>query len=572
MIRLPARPRLLIWSALALAVLALTLLRSAGLRDYSTWIIDEERIVTTALGFLGGDLNPRWFNYHTLPMYILAAWYTAQYAVYSVLGLVASKTEFVAFLYGADAHVYVSAKLCFSLAYSLGCLVLALMAHRRTGSLAVAALCLLLPVLLPDGQAAAVQVRNDTFVFLFLALTAYFACFAQPRPRNAYLAVACAAAAFASKIPAIVLLPVLTAWLALQAWRGRLAWRHVALALALFPLFVFLFMPYMVLDFEAYRPTIERAAGRASGTLLHVGKDYHSGLTEKLSSLLAATLKQVGAPVLVGALGTALYGAWRDRRLLFAFLFGLAYVTAFATSVTLDDYWLRPVFPLFVCLALLLPWLLVADPAVGGRLPAPWRAPGVALLAGLLLTAPLWHGARPFLRSVAAQPPDTRVVAARWIEDNLPAGAPVVLEGWLPHYLPRLFTPDPATELAVQNYLIPTVTANRTLMEAFAWYMWGAVGVTKPFRVRVLSQTVQTGYDPRALRLNAGDYVVISELIYKRFYQENLARQAPQLTANARRFYAMVRAQEPVREFAGQGPRIEIYRMRQGWWGAPPPR
>jgi len=569
------------WGALALIVVLITLVRSAEVFGYSTWIIDEERIVTTALGFLDFDLDPRWFNYHTLPMYILGAWFMVQYGIYLLLGLVGSKTEFVALLYSNDAHVYISAKLCFSLVYGLGCLVLALIVLRRTGSRLGAVLCLLLPLLLVDGQAAGVQVRTDTFVFLFLALTVYFACFAEPRPRNAYLAMAACAAAFASKFPAIVLLPVLLTLLALHAWRGHYRWWHVVLAGALFPLFVVLFMPYMVLDWEAYRPTLERVASRASGSMLHVGKAYHFGLMDKLSHLLGVIRIQIGVPTIIGMVLCGLYGAWRDRRLLFAVLFVLAYVVAFSTSTTLDGYWMRPAYPFAIALTILgllvalrdervlrfLPQALVNESQSGNR---PWR--GLLLASvGAVLCFSLWGGARGVANGFRDKPEDTRVIASAWIAEHLPAGASVVLEGFLPHYLPHVFSHNPKTELGGQNYLMAPVTGNQQLMNAFYFYMQQAAGSAKRFNVRLMSENMRTGYDPRAVAFRAGEYVVISSAIYRRFDQPNLQRQSPQLAHNAQVFYRFVRSQQPVKIFEGRGPTIEIYRMRGGPNATPQP-
>jgi len=71
----------------AIAVLATAVLRAGSALHYSTWAMDEHFIVPFAVGFLGGDLNPHWFGYHTLPMYILAVCYHLEYLAFLLSGL-----------------------------------------------------------------------------------------------------------------------------------------------------------------------------------------------------------------------------------------------------------------------------------------------------------------------------------------------------------------------------------------------------------------------------------------------------------------------------------------------------
>jgi len=574
------------WAVALLVVLgvaAVTLLRSASLRGYSNWAMDEQFIVPIAAGFIGFDLNPRWFNYHPLPMYLLGAVYLVLYGVARIFGWVADKPAFVSLLFDHHGVFYVPAKLLGGFAYTAGCAVLGWSVWTRARSVTGAVLVFAAPLLLADGIASATQIRNDSFVFLFLALTVHFACFAEKRPAHALAAVACCAAAFACKVPAVVCVPVLFAKLAWDAHRGAFAFRQVAWCALLFPAAVFLFMPYAFLDFAAYLPTLRGVAARVSGDLVKLGSAAYTTPGARLGNLAGALYHQAGTVPLAGTVLYAVYALRVDRDLLFPLLFPLAYTTAFVTSSLFDTYWLRPVYPFLFLFPVLLALDVAARRGAAPRPSAvapPWVAawpgrrvepsgPGRlgAALAGVLAlayAATLAPNAPAFAEAVRRPPEDARVAAARWIGVHLPAGSRVVLEGSLPHYWPPVFSPVGPVALGVLGYGHPFVTGNRLLMEGFAVYMRRAVATEKPFRVVPMAGNGAIGYDMTRMRLAPGDYVVLTEGSYGRFDRSSARAQAPALVANAQAFLAFIRSQEPVRTFTGSGPTIQIYRMREG--------
>lgn len=569
-----ARRRLAL-AGIVLAVAAIALVRSAALLGYSNWIIDEHFIVAIALGFIGGDLNPHWFNYHPLPMYLLGVVYFVMYLGARLFGLVHSRPEFVALLFGHDAVFYVPAKLLGSFVYTAGAGVLALAAWRRTGSAAAAALAFAAPLLTADGITTGYNVRNDSFVFLFAALTVYFACFARKGPAAALAAVICCAAAFASKVPAIVLAPVLFAQLAYDARRGHLRWRDVGYGALLFPVAAFLFNPFALLDFSGYLPSLHRVSARIGGELGKVGVPTYADTAARLANLGRAMLEQCGPVAVAGSVLYAAWGAVRDRALLFPPLFALAYVTAFITSRLFDVYWLRPVYPFL----LLFPILLVAEVASLPWVADRWRGvagrfgPQGALLTVLVLgyAVPLGANLPMAVEAMVPPPEDTRVTAARWIGQHLPAGSRVVLEGCLPHYWPRVFSPRPEITLAVLQYSYPWVLKKAALVEGFRFWFARALRTERPFEVIPMLSNEGIGYDMAEMRLPAGAYVLLSEYCYRRYYGAEVAASQPQLAHAAQAFFAFVRAQEPVRTFTGNGPTLEIYRMREGLNMAPEP-
>jgi len=190
-------------------VLTVSVLRAWSIFNYSTWSIDEEQIVIRALGFLNYDFNPRWFGYHTLPMYILSAVYFVAYYFFLLSGQVVSNIDFASSIFSNDAFFFISGRIVFSTAHTLGCFVLAFIIRKKFKSTAGAGIFLILVFFLSDSFYASNICRVDTFVFLFLTLTIYFSCFTENNRIHLILSIIFCTAAFASKLPAIVFFPIL---------------------------------------------------------------------------------------------------------------------------------------------------------------------------------------------------------------------------------------------------------------------------------------------------------------------------------------------------------------------------
>ena len=62
-----------------LVILVISAVRAWSIFNYSIWNVDEEQIVIHAPGFLDYNFNPGWFEYHTLPMYVLSGHYFSIY-------------------------------------------------------------------------------------------------------------------------------------------------------------------------------------------------------------------------------------------------------------------------------------------------------------------------------------------------------------------------------------------------------------------------------------------------------------------------------------------------------------
>jgi hypothetical protein len=116
--------------------------------------------------------------------------------------------------------------------------------------------------------------------------------------------------------------------------------------------------------------------------------------------------------------------------------------------------------------------------------------------------------------------------------------------------------------LWVFSYGHSEVVKNDALMAAFRHYLAHAAGTEKPFDVRLTFENdANGGAVPRAT-MGVGDYVVISSAYYARFYRPDAVARHPRQTRAMQAFYAFLRTQEPVAHFAGNGPTIDVYRLR----------
>jgi len=571
------RQRILHTVLITLALLAVTVLRCQALAGFGTYVNDEQDIVGIAAGFLDFNFNPGWFNYHTLPMYLLSGIYFLMYGVGAVLGVFHSRAEFLSLLFSHEAVFYVPARLLFGFAYVLGAFVLARIVWHAARARAEAVLLFGLLMLLPDGIRAAGEVRVDTFVFLFFALTLHFACFAETRLRNAVLAVVCCAAAVASKIPAVLFVPVLFAKLAWDAKGGAYRWGQVLALGALLPLCVVAFMPYAALDFDAYRPVLEKTAARAGGEVSHLGKTEHAGVAAKVAALVTTAAQGSGWVSVLGAAGVAVYAAWCARALLFPALFVLVFLAGFSTSRTLDAYWLRPAYPVLLFLTVLgalhtgrrlagQAWL---RKALASRAPAldPEHA-ARGLLGGVLavlLLVPFGANLPASFAAFGDGGRDSRISAAGWIRHHLPARSFVLLEGHDLHYLPVVPTRDPQLLLANHGYWVDLL--DRPLVAAaFSRYQKALLADGPAYRVGVLL-TLRRDMDLDRMIFDKGWYIVSTSSFYGRFSQPELRRRNPELATRADRFYGFIRSQELVARFDDGGPVIEIHRFRENWIG-----
>ncbi len=551
-----------------------TLLRSGDALNYTHWKIDEHFIIPFSVGFLGGDLNPKWFGYGTFPMYVLSALYFIILQVYLALGLVASKLEFASLIFKDDAVFYVSARLLFSLAHTIGIYVLAYIIYYRYRSLFGAIVFFCGAILIPDSVIAANWTRVDSFLFLFLCLTIYFSCFAEKGKISFFISILACSAAIASKLPALTMLPVLFLKISYDVFRGHYPKRYLFYAIALPPLLVICFMPYIVLDFDRYKLFL--ASGGTQG--IKVAAIFSADLLDNLQSIYNLIVENTGLLSVIGFVVAILWGALKDRRLFFVMLFALGFIVAFSTSTLVRGYWLRPIYPLFLFATVVIGvgltswlgravWINRFTVNEQGRLrhASALKYIPLILLAGYY-TFTLENSAYSYYQGLTDQREDTRVLASDWIQENIPANSTVALDVFLGNYLPNVFSSNVATTVILIGYEpILRIGRNTFLIEALQMYMHNSEvrAKNKPLQVSLIFAKSQ-GF--HRVAIPTPSFIVTTSSNYKRFYTQRALINPPQQTRRAREFYDYIHSQELVKRFSGRGPDISIYRFAE----APP--
>jgi hypothetical protein len=410
--------------ALAGVLLAALALRLWGIRHGLpfSYNIDEERhFVPVAVRFFRDGLNPGYFlnppGYSELLYVLYAAWFRGRAAVEHAYATDPSELLLIA---------RVAVALLGVLAVWLLHLAGARFFDRRVGLLAAAlGAVAFLPVFyghlaLNDVPATA----PATLALLGAALA-----LRGGGTRAALLGGIGAGLAAGTKYTAgIVLLPLLTAIaVSARGQREPLARTLLAPAAAACGAALAGFLvanPYALLDFDAFRAGVARQRTLASGEeLAKLGLTQSNGVVYYLWSLTWG----LGWIPALAALAGAVRLLLRDRLLALVLLPApLLYVLFMGLQERYFGRWLLPILPIVILLAAYGGMALVR--ALAGRAPR-LAAPATALVAVALLAQGLVHSLH--VDRVLARA-DTRNSARAWLLANVPAGATVVIEPFVP--------------------------------------------------------------------------------------------------------------------------------------------
>lgn len=396
------------WVLLALVFLLAAGLRLAGI-GYglpAVFNADEPHHVNVAVSFGRGSLNPGVFKYPTLWMYALFAEYGVYFLLWSGFGLARTAQDFGSLFVWHPGGFYLLARLLSVLFSLLGVFFAARAADRLFGGKAglwAAALLAVSPTLVVSAHAA----KPDSMMFCLAALAWLFAArfFQDGESRDLLLCGACAGLAASTQYtaaPLLLLIPA-AAWARrLQGGPGPLLPAAYALLAALAAFFAG--SPFILLDWRSFlRDALDQRGVVGSGS--------PAGLVVLRNALTFAGHWLVGGLLLAGG---ALLLLRKDRaRAALLLAAPAAFLVLLALSQ--EGAWQRYQLAVFPAYAAAAAFLVERTPA---------SRPAALLLVVLLLPGAVssWAFGRELLL------PDTRTLAARWLEANLPEGARVLTD------------------------------------------------------------------------------------------------------------------------------------------------
>lgn len=440
--------------------LAAILAVAAGLRAWglgfglpAVYNPDEVAIMSRALAFATGDLNPHNFLYPTFFFYVLFAWVGASFVPAWLAGVAASPAEFQAQFFADPTWVYLAGRwlgVTCGVASVAATWALARRVFGRDAGLAAALLLAVAPIAVRDAH----YVKHDVPVTLAVVLAVIAIARLLPAGRSATaamaathwkplaLAGAACGVAFSTHYYSVFLaLPLAFAvWLARGARGPAAVARALAIAGITAAVVFFLLSPFLLPEWRtALRDIIanrqivvDRAAAIEGSRWLPSAGEY----------LVMLWREGTGWPAIVLALAGLAVSArhdWRTAVLLLAF--PVAFLLFISNTVAASRY-LNPVLPFVAVFAgAAIAWLARGD---DGRRERRWRvgSEGRTPAMSVLVTSQGRASVAAFVAVVAAAPgaihsartghfftqDDTRTLAQRFIESHAAPGTTVLLQ------------------------------------------------------------------------------------------------------------------------------------------------
>ncbi|OGA01790.1 MAG: hypothetical protein A3I00_05480 [Betaproteobacteria bacterium RIFCSPLOWO2_02_FULL_64_12] len=382
---------------------------------------DEQPVVHHAVGFGSGDLNPHFFVYPSLFMYLTAVVYGGYFLVGRALGTFPSLTAFKVQFFVDESPFFLLARLevvAFALLTLIVLFNLARSAYGTASALLATLLLAISPVHVLDSHVATTDVPMTFFV-----VAAWYSLdrlTTSDRWGDLVLASTAIGLGAATKyIPIVLLGSLLVArWSVAARVSGRLAllhallldrklWAGAAISVAVFAIA----SPYNLLDFS----------NAWSDIRVYILQSQSPA--EQNRAVLARMLRDHGVPwLIVMGIGAAVLLRQHRPRDLVGVTFGALFVALMVARGYYAARYFSYLAPMMAVLAAIgLAWL-------GGRWAAGPRRWVAAACLALVLVFPLVATAATLTRLSNSS---TRQLAREWIHANLPADTAIVVDPYL---------------------------------------------------------------------------------------------------------------------------------------------
>jgi len=419
-----------LWLLLVIALAAAVRLWGLGWGLPHSYHPDEGSIIFRAMIFGTGDLNPHWFRWPTLPMYLMFGIYGALYVAGRLLGQFGSTQDFLR-LYISDPTVFWYLGRLVSAAAGVLTVLMCYLIGKKLFSRAVGLLAALFLGLCYLHVRDSHYATPDVLLALFMVLSFWFCIrIVEDGTWKSYvLAAAFAGVAVSTKYVGGFMMCV-TIFL-VHMKRGAtdkklLDWKfHRFLVLAgivAFAAFV-VGTPYSILDWHRFSGDVLGQATMVSGETAAGGQEltlgsYAGGLKRIFFENL---MNGMGVPLFIlFVLGMAFSLRVRERGHYLLWTYWLPYFIAFSLMTIRRATYFTPLLP--VC-ALFAGWVVV-------HLAASRRGRIAAVIATVLAVSYSAYQVVSF--DSLLHVPDTRTMAKHWFEENTPDGTAIALEQYGP--------------------------------------------------------------------------------------------------------------------------------------------
>lgn len=404
-------------------VLIAASLRLLGIQQGLPYVLypDEAVLVNHAMAFGTGDLNPHYFIYPSLYMYVLFLIYGVGYVAGHALGIFSSTEDFARLLFTNATPFYLSGRLIAASCGTITVGLVFLLAQRcystRVGLAAAAFLAV-------SEQHVSFShfVKTHAVAGMFVALT-FMAAVSIYREgsRKSYLLAGLCSGLGISTIYHVVFVNVSIVVAHVLRWREKrkdapasLAHPWLFASLALSVIAFFAGTPYALLDWRNF-----------SGDLQSTGRVFLSGGFWERDTLfpLTSLVRTMGTPIGAIALAGLAYALLLRRRpsdLLLGSqpLFLALFLMLFRAK---EPHHMLIAFPALAILGASLVVDIVERVFATDR----WRGFATGVVVSGLIAAP---AVKSFQQSYELSLPDTRIAAKAWVEDNLPSGSRIVMD------------------------------------------------------------------------------------------------------------------------------------------------
>ncbi len=476
---------------------------------------DEPRYVAIIQGiFKTGDLNPHFFNYPSLFLYVNSLAYIPYYLLGKLFGVFATRGDiaFPVSLAMGVAHTQMPSTIwlgrMITVLFGVGTVGLTFAIGKRLAGGAIAGLLAALMVAVsPDNVGNCRTITPDTFMVFFVtaAFLASLLVYQQGKTRHYVMAGLCVGLAASSKYNGgLIVLSLLLAHF-FRYGKAGFSVRDLYLALLLCGVGFFAATPYALIDTSRFLADVSYES--------HHYSTGHTGMEgDALIWYLDYLRQTAGIITILAVLGImrAIYS--RSREMILLAIFPIVYFAFISSFAVRNDRTLMPITPfLFLLAASFLVHLMSRARAIQS---SNLRKSSILAIAGIAIASLVMPASVTVADTVQLTTIDSRVTARVWIDDNLPVGSRIALESYSPFVDPSRFY--------IQRML-------RMIIHPPEWY-------------------IEQGFD----------YLVFSQGMYGRFYEER-----DKYPDECSLYDNLFRRFQLVKLFTDGDYEVRVYRVRQ---------